>query len=218
MSGLARTRPEPAVVEGVPVPLVEDATFHRFDDFLHQNSRTGITVHATVVARFFAGRINHHPRGDMWGGYGHLGCCSLFMIQQVLSVDDQRQADLDYSDDPEQPQCIPWKYLTPLDARSQILEVQRRAQQGDEAFAFTNDRDVAVAAMHSYVKDLKPDALILTVKKSTSYRRIYEVRVRGSASSYMIVISRPYWLSFYAADPSKVAWVVLAAFEMSCEK
>lgn len=55
VSNYDRTRPKPAVVEGIAVPLVEDALFHRFDDFLHQNSRTGTSVHGTVIARFFAG-------------------------------------------------------------------------------------------------------------------------------------------------------------------
>ena len=40
-------------------------------------------------------------------------------------------------------------------------------------------------------------------------------RPRGKRERYMVVVSRPYWLSFYAKDPAKVAWVVLAAFK-SC--
>jgi hypothetical protein len=34
--------------------------------------------------------------------------------------------------------------------------------------------------------------------------------------SYMIVVSRPYWLSFYSKDTKKVAWVVVGAYESSC--
>jgi hypothetical protein len=216
-SDLSRSRSAPVVIEGIAVPLVEDALFHRFDDFLHQNARTGTTVHATVVARFFAGQIQHF-RGDVWGGYGHLGCCSLFVVQQVLSVDDYRRPDLDYSDSPDQPYCATYQFVTPLDPRTQMLEAQRRAEQGDQAYAFTSDRDVAVAAMHSYVKDLKPDALKLTIKSSSAYRRVYVAGVGDPTSSYMLVLSRPYWLSLSAADPSKVAWVVLAAFKMDCAK
>jgi hypothetical protein len=32
----------------------------------------------------------------------------------------------------------------------------------------------------------------------------------------MIVVSRPYWLTFYAKDARKAAWVVVAAYESSC--
>jgi len=34
----------------------------------------------------------------------------------------------------------------------------------------------------------------------------------------MVVVSRPYLLSFYALDPKRVAWVVIAAYESSCAK
>jgi hypothetical protein len=84
------TRSKPLEVEGVKVPLVQDAVFFSFDGLLHPSVRQehAPTVHATVIARFFAGRIQHYPKGDLWGGYGHLGCCSLFVVQQVLSVDE----------------------------------------------------------------------------------------------------------------------------------
>lgn len=32
----------------------------------------------------------------------------------------------------------------------------------------------------------------------------------------MVVVSRPYWLSYYAKDPKRVSWVVLAAYESGC--
>lgn len=215
VSNSNRTRPVSAVVEGIAVPVVDDALFHRFDDFLHQDAPMGINVHATVVARFFAGRILHYPDGDLWGGYGHLGCCSLFVIQQVLNVDDQRRPDLDYSDTPEQPSCHSFQGVM-NDTQTQPLTAQHRAEQGEQAYAFTNDHDVAVAAMKSSVNDLKADDLTLKVTSHNSYRSVYLASVRGSASSYMIVLSRPYWLSFYAADPAKVAWVVLALYRMPC--
>jgi hypothetical protein len=34
----------------------------------------------------------------------------------------------------------------------------------------------------------------------------------------MLVVSRPYWLAFYANDPKRVAWVVVAAYVYSCGK
>ena len=143
-----------------------------------------------------------------------MGCCSLFVIQQVLSVDDQRRPDLDYSDTAEQPHCYPFQGR--LYTQSQMLDAQHRAEQGDEAYAFTSDHDVAVAEMKSYVKDLKADALTLNVKSRNAYRSVYVASVQGSVDHYMIVLSRPYWLSLSAADPTKVAWVVLAAYKMPC--
>ena len=41
-------------------------------------------------------------------------------------------------------------------------------------------------------------------------------RPETKKASYMVVVSRPYWLSFYAKDRQKVAWVLAAAYESSC--
>jgi len=47
---------------------------------------------------------------------------------------------------------------------------------------------------------------------------VYEWTPAGKAETYMIVVSRPYLLSFYAHDPKCVAWVVSAAHLSSCGK
>lgn len=49
-------------------------------------------------------------------------------------------------------------------------------------------------------------------------RFVYEWKPEAKAVSYMIVISRPYLLSFYDKDPKRVAWTVMAAYESSCEE
>jgi hypothetical protein len=38
----------------------------------------------------------------------------------------------------------------------------------------------------------------------------------GDAKTYTVVVSRPYWLSFYAHDPKQVAWVAVIAYEAKC--
>jgi hypothetical protein len=79
-----RTRPEALVVEGISVPLIDDAIFRQFDTRI-QSGRE-LVLHATLVGRFFAGRQERSGGGDVGGGYGHLGCCSLLAIQQVLAI------------------------------------------------------------------------------------------------------------------------------------
>lgn len=80
-----RTRPAPLVVEGISVPLVQDAIFRRFDARI-QSSRD-VAVHARLLGRFFSGSQQHPAAGDFRGGYGHFGCCSLLAIQQVLAIE-----------------------------------------------------------------------------------------------------------------------------------
>jgi hypothetical protein len=70
----SRTRFTALTVDGIKTTLVDDKMFRRFDD----ESKKG--VQARLVGRFFAKPVGTRT------GYGHLGCCSLFVIQQVLDV------------------------------------------------------------------------------------------------------------------------------------
>jgi hypothetical protein len=47
-------------------------------------------------------------------------------------------------------------------------------------------------------------------------RVIYELNADDGKATYMVVVSRPYLLSFYAQDPKRIAWVVIGAYKSSC--
>jgi hypothetical protein len=213
VSGLNRARPEPAVVEGLAVPLIEDATFHRFDDLLHQGN--GNLVHAQVIARFFAGKENLYGRKG-WSGYGHMGCCSLFLIQQVLSVDEDRRQDFDYTGEPSQPNASCYTFLTPIDNQAAERKAQRAAESGNSAYAFTDPDRVLREEVASRAGISDTTKIHLERISSSSARIVYEASVSGAKTRYTVTLSRPYWLSVDAADRSKVAWVVLATIA-TCE-
>src|SRR6476660_9371956 len=83
--GVHTPRVASLVVEGITTRLIEDTLFRRFD--AQVRSPGDVSFRAHLIGRFFAGLKQHTPKGDFWGGYGHLGCCSLLVIQQVLAVD-----------------------------------------------------------------------------------------------------------------------------------
>lgn len=85
--GVKATTPRavPLVVEGIATRLIDDTPFRRFD--AQVRSPGDVSFRAHLIGRFFAGLKQHTPNGDFWGGYGHLGCCSLLVIQQVLAVE-----------------------------------------------------------------------------------------------------------------------------------
>jgi hypothetical protein len=72
------------VVEGIATRLIDDALFRRFDARVRTHGDVKFRAH--LIGRFFAGLKQPTPKGDFWGGYGHLSCCSLLVIQQVLAV------------------------------------------------------------------------------------------------------------------------------------
>ena len=84
-------RPDTLVIEGISLDLVDDQTFREFDRRLHpkhSKQRSSDTVRATLRGRIFAryegiGGTQQNPE---WRGYGHMGCCMLFVVTQVVAV------------------------------------------------------------------------------------------------------------------------------------
>jgi len=166
-----------------------------------------VIVHATVVARFFAGGPGPGQ------GYGHFGGHSLFVIQQVLAVDQNRDPQLDSSDTPEQPQGKSrMQYLRFGDGALDIFKEQQQADSGARTYAFADPQQVALDLL---VEKTKTGAglFYLHAIKTTSSRIVYEARATGSARVYRVVVSRQAWLAFYAKDPAKVIWAVIGAFQ-----
>jgi hypothetical protein len=213
-----RSRPKELAVEDIEVPLTTDEHFDEFDQLIHNPPDT--VVRATLVGRFFAGEQIRFPKGEVqWRGYGHMGCCSLLAIQQVISVDPHDREDLDYRSSPDQPNpgkigCSvqdlvpPWPY-------SDWVKVQQTADQQGNGFAFDNPRQVATAALIQLAKLDESTVTRLKEKRHSQGRVIYELK--KEKGTYMIVLGKPYLLSFYTKDPKRVAWVVIGAYKSSCE-
>jgi hypothetical protein len=214
-----RTRPKPLLVEKIPISLVDDELFRKFDKLLQRQPDS--VVHATIVGRFFAGEQVKYPAGVSWGGYGHMGCCSLLVIQQVISVDSQDREDLDYGASVDQPDISKagcgYKFLTKAGSDNNIIEFQRRADSGEREWSFDNPQRVATEGL---ARLLKIDEKLVTGIKETRRaqgRIVYQWHPKSKEASYMIVVNRPYLLSFYATDTKRIAWVVAAAYELSCD-
>ena len=76
-------------VENLAVPLVEDKVFREFDRIINRSSDSTLDaprIHVTLIGRFFSGEQQKIGNTISLGGYGHLGCCSLLVIEQVTSV------------------------------------------------------------------------------------------------------------------------------------
>jgi hypothetical protein len=173
-------------------------------------------AHASLVGRFFAGKEISDPRGKRWGGYGHMGCCSLLVIQRVLSVDPHDRDDLDYESFVDMPDVdkIKCGYQDLMDILPyrDMLKAQEVAETEEGKWAFDDPQRVAVSGL---AKLLKRDAASITKMKErrrSEAKIIYDWHSIGT-TRYMVVVTRPYWLSFYSTKENKVAWVVAAAYE-----
>lgn len=215
-----KSRPKPLVVEDIPISLVDDAMFRRFDREIQAPFRSGnfgSVVHAKLIGRFFAGS------GKTLRGYGHMGCCSLLAIQQIVSVDAQDRDDLDYgasADDPDTDHngCGGYQFMTPIFPGNEVIEMQHKADSDAASKTLNEPETAAQEYLASSEKPLDPRLLKLSVSRKTNGRIVYDVLDSSSGARYMIVMSRPYLLSLYARDPKRVAWVPLAAFRLtSCD-
>ena len=212
----ARTRPNQVQVENVSIPLVEDENFHKLDSLLQVPGAYAI-AHATVVGRFFSGKQISYPKAKHWGGYGHMGCCSLFVIQQVLAVDPHDRDDLDYESYVDQPdvdklKCGGYQDLMAMLPYHDMLAAQGNAESGEAGWAFDDPQRVAVSGLAKLLKLDERSVTGVKERRKSQGKTIYEWHPSGK-TRYMVVVTRPYWLSFYSHDPGKVAWVMAAAYE-----
>lgn len=218
--GAAETRTKDLRVEGIPVPLLEDATLQRFRELLKKERNT--TVRATLVGYFFSGTKQDFGSGPWWGGAGHLGCCSLLGIQRVETFEPHRRADVDYTADGgwyEEEGCksyaLEWKKHVSVHsaeghAKFSITE-QRLADWGARPWAFTDPQRVAFESTKLLYAFENP---VLKKVRESAVRKVY--RWKRSEKTYVIVVvTRPYWLSFYA-DSDSVVWVSTMIKEAQC--
>ena len=214
----ARSRKKEMEVEKVVVPLVEDENFHKFDKLLQASSGYAM-VHTTLVGRFFSGDKVEFPDGTrQWRGYGHLGCCSLLVIQQVLAVDSHDRPDLDYESFADQPElaklkCKQFRYLTEILAYRELLATQASAETPEGHWAFDEPERVALKGMAGLLKIDEKSITGMQESRRSQGKIIYLWHPRGK-KSYMMVVTRPYWLSFYSHEQGRVAWVLSAAYEL----
>ena len=214
----ARSREKPLVIENIPVELVDDARFQQFDKLLQR--RPDSVVHATIVGRFFSGELETYANRSSWGGYGHMGCCTLLAIQEVLAVDPHDSTELDYGASSDQPEtndtCTGYTILTDGLQEEGLIKAQQRADLGQEEWAFTDPKRVATEGLARQLGIRNSATITLTQTREAQGRFVYHWWPKGRTKSYMVVASRPYLLSFYAKDPKRVAWVMTAAFERPC--
>jgi len=218
--GPEQTRPKTLRVEGIEIPLVEDDKFREFNRLIHIPPDS--MVHATILGTFFAGRKDRLTHPNTWGGYGHLACCSLLAIEQVLKVDSRDREDLDYRASPdglserEMMRCGEYQGLVDVQPYSESMKAQRTAEENGSEWAFSNPRRVTMEFL-SKTAGVEVSALNgIREERKAPGRVVYKWRQKQKKTTYVVEVSRPFWVSFYAKDPARIAWIVIAAYKIPC--
>lgn len=212
------TRSNVLTVEGIQVPLVNDHEFQQFTELLRKESDT--TVRATVVGRFFSGEKVSDNTSTHWRGFGHMGCCSLLVLEQVESFEPHTRGDVDYTAEAGWYEDEGCKWGGERDRRhvsvsnwngaaQQAIAEQESADAG-RTWVFSDPKRVALESLELFYPGQTP--ALRTVKSSPSR---YVFQWRNNKKSVVLVVTRPYWLSFFAASDS-VAWVNTMTKEAEC--
>jgi hypothetical protein len=219
------TRSENLRVEGIEIPLVADNAFETFNKSIQPPFKSGgygAVQHATLVGMFFAGVKTKYPTGEFWGGYGHMGCCSLLAIEQVVDPDTTTHPDLDYGAEPEQPDIAKrgcgYKFLTSLENGDNVKTAQAKAETGSDSRVFDDPQRVATEGLARATGRPADELGTPQLIKSKQGRRVFKFTTGKKADSFMVVVSKPYMLLFTAKDSGRIAWVVIAAYQSSCGK
>jgi hypothetical protein len=215
-----RQREKELVVQNIPISLVDDDLFKKFDERIHHFGLPGhgTLTRARLVGRFFAGRKETYPSGESaWGGFGHFGCCTLLAIEQIKDASFEDRPGLDPYGVPQpliagfSKLTTTYHFLTPEDISKFDLESQSKAEDGSRSWAFDDPRRVALDLIQQDGRGKLVDpSRLRTVHRRTASME-YEMKLPGAGKEYSVTVSRPYWLSFYARDPKRVAWVVTYA-------
>lgn len=214
------SRSKPLEVEGMQIPLIADRVFQQFTDLLKKEPDT--TVRLSVLGRFFSGEKETFNDSAFWRGYGHLGCCSLFVIQEIKKFEPHTRSDVDYSSDagwyePEGCEVQSLRYIRYISMQDfdetarQAIQEQADADIGTRTWGFNDPERVALESLKPFYKDRIP---VLSVVKTTAARKVFLWKL--DKNSVVVVVTRPYWLSFYSKSAA-VAWVTTTIKEAECK-
>jgi hypothetical protein len=223
------------------LPLVEDAKLQQFKDVFKQ--RNSQMPRAVLIGTFYAAK----PREDSepLSGYGHMGCCHLFVVSQVESVETQYSAELDYSaywSTSEPHWCyshktygIPstadirsWQQAANNGADLRRLDPMKVAEEQLQALRFGRFKDTEWTSWEIVIPEdpeearhflAPPDARpteTLVEASSQSFRKTYEFIAPDRKSRLIIAVARPYWLAELAGSAARVIWAPVAAAKLSC--
>lgn len=198
------------VVEGVTIPLIIDEQFKNFDALLQQPGEP--LVRATLIGWFFPGEKMNSPTGEFWGGYGHFGMNSLFVIQQVMPFEKHDQEGIDYSNlgldqDLEEERCGSYGYVFHM-RQKKALDLQAEFDRGKDLWRLSEPIRVATDKLKELVPEKMDSRIKIDVVSKSPGRFIYRWRPNNSQETkFLVLVRRPYWLSTYAADRKKTIWV-----------
>ena len=218
------------LIEGTKLPLKKDDEFKKFLRLLTAERKTAPTgvhcfydcyqyrVTATLTGQFFAGKEWHRP-GDgkvIYMGYGHMGCCSLFVIQKVSDVESDTTS-IPIGDNFD---CAYQIWQLPID-RSAVIAQQKAVlshlveQPVVEELGEKLIRD-QMRNKHDQF-DSGDNTVDYVGKFEHEKKSTYIWLAKDKLTSYSVEFQRFDWLSPYAAKIDDRIWIAVKIERSECK-
>lgn len=223
-------------------PLVDDEQLRLLRAVLSKRGGLHQMARATMSGTFYAGKsLKINGRVVYSRGFGHMGCCSLFVISHVESLAADYASELDYTWadwNVELPQGCYSEQMLGLPTNKMIRSWQEERNKGrddwhhdprqtaeDELkriksgeFGPTGGKTEILAPGKS---DLNPpadtrSAETLIESSSVPYLKRYEYIEADRITRFVILVGRPYWLETLAGSPRNVIWAPVGASVINC--
>jgi hypothetical protein len=201
------------VVEKIRIPLVENRLLEDFYAGLRVQ-RGGALLRARLKGRFFA------TPTDRKFGYGHLGCCELFVIEEVIAVDSYGTADLDphssYRSHGTRSACRHVDSLKSMTWDSKTLAEYRAAEKSSDPSIFTEPLAVARRALAELLHIPEPPSESVFIDHAGPGRHEYSWLNPADGMTIKVIVSKPRWLAYYAKDPTHLPWLAIGVTKENC--
>ena len=210
--------------DGAQLPLTKDRDFDALQKLLQDAQKSGTLrmFRATLVGKYFAGHPTKTASGQtFFGGYGHLECCSLLVVEEVAKVESELQAPVDFSPVPGTPPTAA-KGCTVTDVavppREDEDQLQRKHQE-DEYRYLDEPKKVAARAI-AVQQDMDADAVEKHLQTDSTglTQASYTWQMSDGLTTYHVLVNKPYWLWQTAQSGDAVIWVPKKTTKTECVK
>jgi len=216
---------KPRTFEGLELPITKDRDFDAMQKLLQsvQKSEAPKMLRATLIGKYFAGRPTKLGSGEtIHGGYGHMGCCSLFVIEEVVKVSAELEEIVDFSPLPATPPkalpkgCIVTETSVPPREDEDQLELKSLEAE----FQYLHNPKKVAARAIAVQQDIDAEDIEKHLRTESSSLALvsYAWETSDGLTSYSIVVNKPYWLLPTAQTGDAVIWVPKKIIRTECRK
>ena len=203
---------KPRTVEGLELPLSKDRDYDALQKLLQTAQKSGQAkmLRATLIGKYFAGKPTKTVGGEVRTGYGHLGCCSLLVIEEVGTVTDGLEGTVDFSPVPAAPLRALRKGCTVMELMVPPHEDEEQLllKSLEDEYQYLHDPKLVAARAIAVQTDLTADEAEkrLQTESAGLTLAIYTWTSDDGARSYRITVNKPYWLLQTVGNGDSIIW------------